>query len=192
VKVPASPPPDVFTEEERAAIIAAFRAHPVYSYFGDYVEFAIYAGCRPGELIGLRWKSVSDDCSTITIWESLSRGVRKETKTNQVRTIALNSRLRSILEARRGKKPDPDALVFPSRRGGAIDDHNFRNRAWKPILDGLGLDYRKPYTTRHTAHSHLLEQGWSPAEVAETMGNSVRVVYQRYAGNVKGRRPLPE
>lgn len=192
VKVPAPPPPDVFTAVEREKIIAAFRSHPVYQYFGDYVEFAIFAGCRPAELIGLRWKSVSDDCSTITIWESLTRGVRKETKTNRVRTICLNRRLQAILESRRPDKPDPDSLVFPSIRGGPIDDHNFRSRAWKPILDQLGLDYRKPYTARHTAHSHLLDKGWSPAEVAEAMGNSVRVVYQRYAGNVKGRRPLPE
>ncbi len=192
MKVPASPPPDVFTEIERQLIIEAFRAHPVYHYFADYVEFAMFAGMRPGELIGLRWRSVSPDCSTITIWESHSRGRRKETKTNQTRVIALNSRLRSILEARRPDKPDLERLVFSSVKGGTMDDHNFRNRAWKPILDSLGLDYRKPYTTRHTAHSHLLDQGWSPSEVAETMGNSVRVVYSRYAGNVKGRRPLPD
>ena len=192
VKVPAPPPPDVFTAEERERIIAAFRSHPTYSYFADYVTFAMVSGCRPGELIGLRWSSVSDDCGTVSIWESLSRGRRKETKTNRSRVVALNTRLQTILEARRGEKPDPDALVFPSVRGGAIDDHNFRNHAWKPILDALCLDYRKPYTMRHTAHSHLLEQGWSPAEVAETMGNSVRVVYSRYAANVKGRRKLPD
>jgi integrase len=192
VKVPTLPPPDVFTAEEQQRILEAFRTHRTYHYFADYVEFAMKSGCRPAELIGLRWRSVSDDCSQIVIWESLSRGVRKQTKTNRTRTIALNRRLQTILKERRPDKPDPDGLVFASTRGGALDDHNFRNRAWKPILEELGLDYRKPYTTRHTAHSHLLDQGWSPAEVAETMGNSVRVVYSRYAANVKGRRKLPD
>ncbi len=192
VKVPVAAPPNVFTESERELIIAAFREHPVYHYLADYVAFSMLTGCRPAELIGLRWQSVSEDCSTILIWESLSRGRRKETKTNRSRVVALNFRLQQILVARRGEQSDPNGLVFASVRSGAIDDGNFRNRAWKPILDGLGLDYRKPYTTRHTAHSHLLDQGWSPAEVAETMGNSVRVVYQRYAANVRGRRKLPD
>ncbi len=45
---------------------------------------------------------------------------------------------------------DPDKSVFTSSKGNPIDDHNFRNRAWKSVLSRVGVEYRKPYNTRHT------------------------------------------
>lgn len=41
-------------------------------------------------------------------------------------------------------------FVFTGVRGAPFHARNFRNRAWKPILDSLGIPYRKPYTTRET------------------------------------------
>jgi integrase len=66
--------------------------------------------------------------------------------------------------------------VFQSARGGAIDDHNFRNRAWTTILEGLGVDYRKPYNTRHTFISHALDMGMNPVEVAQLTGHDVAAI----------------
>jgi integrase len=47
-----------------------------------------------------------------------------------------------MLLSRRTESYEPEALVFTSARGEAIDDHNFRNRAWKSVLQELGIDYR--------------------------------------------------
>jgi integrase len=184
--------PKPFSRDEIGAIIHAFRGDPYYHHYADYVEFLFGTGCRTGEAIGLQWKHISADCSTVWIGESLSRGVRKSTKTNRARTIALTSKLQAMLLVRRPTDYDPNGLVFASPKGNAIDDCNFRNRAWKTVLNRLEIDYRKPYTTRHTLVSHALDLGMNPVMVAQLTGHDVQVLYQNYAGNVNSRPRLPE
>lgn len=184
--------PKPFTKEEIKAIIRAFRTDRYYSLYADYVEFLFGTGCRTGEAIGLRWKHLSDDCSTVWIGESLSRGIRKSTKTNRARTINLTPRLQVMLLARKPANPAPDDLVFTSAKGNAIDDHNFRNRAWKTVLSRLAINYRKPYTTRHTLISHALDLGMNPVNIAQLTGHDVQTLYENYAGNVNSRPLLPE
>ncbi len=150
VRVAPKQMPKPFTKGEIAAIIQAFRTDRYYHHYADYVDFLFSTGCRTSEVVGLRWRHLSDDCLTAWIGETLTRGVRKSTKTNRARTITLTPRLQELLLTRRPTNPDPEGLVFSSPQGGAIDDHNFRNRAWKAILAYLKIDYRKPYTTRHT------------------------------------------
>lgn len=126
VKVPPKQQCKPFTKEEIGAIIQGFRNDGYYHHYADYVEFLFSTGCRTAEAIGLRWKHLSDDCSMVWIGESLSRGVRKSTKTNRARTITLTTNLQVMLLKRKPTNPDPDELVFPSPKGGAIDDCNFR------------------------------------------------------------------
>ena len=192
VKVAPKQMPKPFTRDEIAAIIQAFRTDKYYQYYGDYVEFLFGTGCRTAEAIGLRWKHLSDDCSSMWIGESLTRGVRKSTKTNRARTVTLTPKLQQMLIARRPTNPDPEGLVFTSSRGGSIDDNNFRKRAWEPILKCLNIEYRKPYITRHTFISHALDKGMNPVEVAALTGHDVQTLYENYAGSVNSRRRLPE
>ena len=192
VKPAPKQPPKPFSREEIGAIIQAFRSDRYYHHYADYVEFLFGTGCRTGEAIGLQWKHISNDCSTVWIGESLSRGVRKSTKTNRARTIALTPKLQAMLLTRRPADYDPNKLVFPSPQGNAIDDCNFRNRAWKTVLTRLEIDYRKPYTTRHTLVSHALDLGMNPVAVAQLTGHDVQVLFKNYAGNVNSRPRLPE
>lgn len=192
IKVPPKQMPKPFTREEIGAIIQAFRSDRYYYPYADYVEFLFGTGCRTSEAIGLKWKHLSDNYSTVWIGESLSRGVRKSTKTNRARTIALTPRLKAMLLVRRLTNPDPEGLVFTSPTGKAIDDQNFRNRAWKTVLTRLEIDYRKPYTTRHTLISHALDLGMNPVMVAQLTGHDVQTLYENYAGNVNSRPMLPE
>jgi len=192
VKVPPKQKPKTFSREEIGAIIQGFRSDCYYHHYADYVEFLFGTGCRTGEAIGLRWRHLTSDCSGVWIGESLSRGVRKSTKTNKARTITLTPKLKAMLLARRPVNPDPDSLVFVSPTGKPIDDHNFRNRAWKTVLTRLKIDYRKPYNTRHTLVSHALDLNIAPVMVAELTGHDVRTLYQDYAGNVSSRPMLPE
>jgi integrase len=115
VKVPPKQKPKPFTIEEIKAIIEGFRNNRYYSYYTDYVEFLFATGCRTAEAIGLRWKHLNQDCTSVWIGESLSRGVRKSTKTNRDRTLSLTPHLQNLLLSRKPKKPNPDDLVFPSK-----------------------------------------------------------------------------
>lgn len=150
VKVPPRQKSKPFTKNEILKIVEGFQQQN--PHYADFVQFLFGTGCRTGEAIALQWKHVNDDCSQVWIGESLSRGQRKETKTGRDRTINLTSHLQQILLSRRPKDFNAEDLIFTAPQGGAIDDHNFRNRAWKPILTKLKIPYPKPYTTRHTSH----------------------------------------
>ncbi len=192
VKVPPKQMPKPFTSKEIKTIIQGFDQDRYYSHYAGFVEFLFGTGCRTGEAIGLCWKHLNEDCSTVWIGESLSRGIRKATKTNRARTITLTARLRTLLLSMRSENLDLNRTVFTSAKGNPIDDHNFRNRAWKSVLSKVGVEYRKPYNTRHTLISHALNQGMNPVEVAQLTGHDVQTLYENYAGNVNSRPRLPE
>lgn len=185
-------PPKPFTKEEVRAILAAFKIHSQYKHYADFVEFMFLTGVRTAEAIGLRWQHINDDFSSVWIGESLSRGVRKSTKTNKARYVPLNDKLKVLLKSRKPENYHPDDLVFPSPDGLAIDDHNFRNRAWVKVLELAGVEYRKPYNTRHTFVSMCLEAGMNPVIVASITGHDVQTLYRNYAGCVVSRPSVPE
>ncbi|MEO1148075.1 MAG: DUF3596 domain-containing protein, partial [Cyanobacteria bacterium J06638_22] len=72
-----------FTRDEIRRILAAFES-PELQHYRDFAEFLLAVGCRPGEAIGLRWRHLSPDCSSIWIGESWGREKRqKPTKTGK-------------------------------------------------------------------------------------------------------------
>ena len=89
IKVPPKQMPKPFTQEEIRSIVEMFKADRYYRHYANFVEFRFGSGCRTGEIVGLCWKHISEDCSTIWIGESLVKGERKVTKTNRARHITL-------------------------------------------------------------------------------------------------------
>jgi integrase len=75
----------------------------------------------------------------------------------------------------------PNSLIFPAPRGGVIDDQNFRPRAWKQILTGCSIEYRRPYALRHSAISHALANGANPIALSEQTGHDKRLLLYTYA-----------
>lgn len=198
VKVPPKQPPKPFSPEEISRILKALRTDRYYWYLHDYFLFSFGTGCRPGEVIGLRWQHLADDCSTAWIGETLTRGERKATKTNEARTIKLSEQVQTMLRARRewhkqkGWGVTGDNLVFTSPNGRTLDDHNIRNRAWEPILNRLSIPYRKPYTTRSTFITHCLLNGMKPLVIAEYTGHDIEVLYDHYAGYIQNDEDIPD
>ncbi|MGR3274607.1 tyrosine-type recombinase/integrase [Acaryochloris marina NIES-2412] len=175
-----------FTGEEISVILAGFRKDIYYSHYFDFVVFLFGVGCRFGEAAGLRYKHISTDYQTVWIGESISRGVRKSTKTGKARTIILNPTISAMLKARFKKyKPTGNDLVFPAPKGGPICDRSFRRRAWKRILERYGISYRKPYNIRHSVISHALADGVHPIALAAQTGHNKRVLLDTYAHVLK-------
>ena len=79
-------------------------------------------------------------------------------------------------------KTDPDALVFPAKRGGLIgiaEPHRIWNRLLQ-ALDMPRLSYRF-YDLRHVAASLFIEQGMSPKKVQTIMGHSsIQMTFDLY------------
>jgi len=192
IKVPPKQMPKPFTEAEIKSIVEAFKADRYYHHYVNFVEFRFGSGCRTGEIVGLRWKHISEDCSTIWIGEALVKGKQKATKTNRARYITLTPKLQSMLQGLRQNSSDPEELVFKGPKGAPIDAKNFAQRGWQKILTRLGIDYQRPYNTRHTLISHALDKGMNPVEVAQLTGHDVQTLYRNYAGSVNSRPRLPE
>ncbi len=184
VQVPPQQKPRPFSESEVQAIIQGFRDNQHYSHYTDFIVFLFGTGLRFGEAAGLRWDAVPEDCSRIWIGEIMTRGVRRPTKTNRDRTVPLTKGLQALLLSRRPLNCEPGSLVFPSPEGGAIDSHNFRNRAWVKVLSGLKIPYRKPYTTRSTFISLALVKGVNPVTLSAITGHDVQTMFKHYAGVV--------
>jgi len=67
VKVPPKQMPKPFTSKEIRAIIQGFEQDKYYSQYVGFVEFLFGTGCRTGEAIGLCWRHLNEDCSTVWI-----------------------------------------------------------------------------------------------------------------------------
>ncbi len=161
-----------FTEYELRDILSAFNNHPSYHQYADFVAFLANTACRFGEAAGLCWKHLGANYTTVWIGESLSRGTRRTTKTGKARTVMLSPVIQKMLIARCNRlNPSPDDLVFPSPKGVAINDQNFRPRAWTKILEERSIEYRRPYALRHSAISHALANGANPIAIAEQTGH---------------------
>lgn len=191
-------------KEEKEAIIAAFENNTFspkftstpHSFYAPYVKFLFMTGCRPEEAIpsvsfanALQWKHIATDCLKIQFKEAVpsDTGIRGDTKTRKTRAFPCNPRLQAFLQSIRPEKPSPDDLVLPSRRGQVIDSHNFLNRFWKPVVEGLVKagkveKYLPQYNIRHTFITLALENGIDPKDVACLVGNSPEVIYKFYAG----------
>ncbi len=175
------------TIAEFQAIIAAFNAHPAYSFYAEFVIFLSHSACRFGEAAALRWKHFGAGYSTAWIGESISRGHlnKKGTKTGTFRTIEILPSVRSMLVERCERvKPQLDDLVFPAPKGGSMNDHRFRARVWTPILASCNIEYTRPYNIRHSAISHAVKNGADLSALAEQTGHSKRVLIDTYLHSI--------
>jgi integrase len=198
-------PPMAFTVEEREQIIAAFendtRPGMSYRHYAPFIKFLFWTGCRPCEAIGLRWGSITQDCSKIHFHESIvevsGRQLRRaETKTGVCRWFSCTPKLQLLLRTMRPTCPDPEALVFRSPKGGAIGESNFSDRAWKHVLTKLGLATKEsikmtPYNCRDTFITLQALAGNSSTTIARWVGNSSKVIEEKYLDKLKleHRRP---
>lgn len=186
-----------FCHDEIARIIELFyQKYPVYAPF---VEFMLSTGVRTGEAVGLLWRHIDFEKKLISIKQSVTRergGYKKvvsQPKTRQsIRTLRMSDRVFDLLVSIRPQDINPAGFVFTSSMGCIIDHGNFRVDYWKPVLEQLGIPYRKPYATRHTLLSEALEQGLSVPQVAQIAGHKDgRMILQHY-GHVINQPQLPE
>ncbi|PSB57748.1 tyrosine-type recombinase/integrase [Chamaesiphon polymorphus] len=183
-KLPTPKKPQPFSEDELRSIVGAFdRLPPSYSHYKDAAVFISQTACRFGEMAALTWSDVSENFDRVTISKSVSRGhLRDTTKTGESRTILLTPAVIQILKTR-SKRFRPylsDALVFPAPKGGFLNDNNFRNKIWKPLLKAAGVTYRKPYNFRHSGVSHAANNGVSIADLAAQTGHSTKTLMTSY------------
>lgn len=177
-----------FNQQQRDSIIQAFSTNRYYKHYEPFVQFLFYTGCRPSEAIALQWKHIGKSkilFEQAVVASDKGLTLKKGLKTQDKRQFPIGNQLYKLLEAIKPENLNPESLVFPSPSGGWIDIHNFRNRAWKTILDSLDIEYRKPYQTRHTFISQQKALGVEDDQLAKTCGTSISMIHKHYAGTIK-------
>jgi integrase len=142
------------------------------------ISVLAYAGLRPGEALGLRWKDIRE--KTLLIQRAISLGEEADTKTRQHRTVRLHAPLASDLRHWRMAAgcPDDYELVFPGRDGQPWSQaayQSWRRRAFARATQAAGLPRARPYDLRHSFASLLLHEGRSVIYVARQLGRDAHL-----------------
>ena len=148
---------------------------------GAMVLFAAATGVRPGEWVALEHRDIDRDARVAYVRRSFSKGRLTCPKTEaSIRAVPLQARALAALDELPPESTG-SALLFPAERGGYLDLHNFRNRAWKPAQHAVGIEpFRRIYDLRHTFATFALRAGLSTFELSRYMGASLTMIDRHY------------
>lgn len=157
--------------------------------FKDYLVIRIFTGMRTGEAHGLKWKYVDFERRQILIRETQVLGEDEYTKTDSSqRDIQMSQPVYEALLRMHAATAHLSEYVFCNRHGKPLDNKNFTDRVWYPLLRHAGMELRRPYQMRHTAATLWLASGESPEWIARQLGHGSTEmlfrVYSRYVPNI--------
>jgi integrase len=147
------------------------------------VSILAYAGLRPGEALGLRWRDIRE--RTILVERAVSLGEFRTTKTGQTRAVRMLAPVaQDLAEWRmRSGRPGDKTLVFPRDDGEPWTTHNWANWRRRPFADAIaaaGVENARPYDLRHSFASLLLAEGRTIHYVAKQLGHSALMTLNTY------------
>lgn len=156
--------------------------HTVRADYRPYMIVRFLTGMRTGEIHGLQWRYVDFERRQILVRKTFVRGRIEDTKTDgSQREIAMSEPVYEALLAQR-QRTGEQAFVFCTTNGSPLDNDNFTNRVWYPLLRHLGLAARRPYQTRHTCATLWLAAGENPEWVARQLGHvNTAMLFKTYS-----------
>ncbi|MBA4059155.1 MAG: integrase [Verminephrobacter sp.] len=175
---------DPFSLQDVQSILATVRAD-----YRNYFTVRFFTGMRTGEVHGLKWRYVDFERRLIRVRETFVLGEDEYTKTDgSQRDIQMSQPVVEALTRQyevTGKLSD---YVFCNLMGAPLDNKNFTDRIWYPLLRHLGMAERRPYQMRHTAATLWLAAGEAPEWIARQLGHTstemLFKVYSRYVPNL--------
>jgi integrase len=166
----------------RAEALAILAATPPSYRLGMALGFG--CGLRVGEVLGLRPADVNLFRGTISVAQQHQRRGLVAPKTwRGVRTIEVPDLV--AVELRRALREERavDLPILVGPQGGRLRRDGWYEQAWRPALQGAGLDRHryKFHATRHYAVSSMLGAGVPLPEVAAFIGDHIETVTKVYA-----------
>jgi integrase len=180
------------------SLLNAARGTPHYTLFYT----AVYTGLRRSELLGLRWRDVDLDLSTLSVVQTLHHISKKgytfrEPKTRRSRRLVdLSPSLAVLLREHRanqelerellGRQLMSDDLVFSYSDGTPLPPNSV-TKAFHKLVQSLGLSGIRLHDLRHTHATLMLRQGVHPKVVSERLGHSsVAITLDTYSHVLPG------
>jgi integrase len=114
------------------------------------VGLLVLTGMRIGELLALRWRYVDLDRGVLRVRQTVYEGHFDEPKSKRSnRSVPLGPKGVEILSARKPADPNPEALIFATRKGAPLSRRNLLNRQLKPASKQVGLEGINLHWLRH-------------------------------------------
>jgi integrase len=176
----------VIYKDEAAALLAYLRdpaVHPgekpnspeIRRDYADMFELAMNSAMRWGEVAQIEWSMINLRAAEVVLPKQI-------TKTDEPRTVPLNSRLVEILRRRHASKWTK--WVFP--RADGLSYRKYYADRLGSIAKKLGLAFGRDtgftlHATRHSSITEMQNQGADLATVQQISGHSSRTMALRYS-----------
>lgn len=167
-----------FTSQEVYDIIQTAEM----SNYRNYLNIAFFTGMRSGEIIALKKEDIDLKNKILKVRRTRSRFGESTPKTKgSIRDIPILDSLLPLIEELYYSH-DHDYLFKTQYNEPYRDTNVFVDRYWKPSLESLNIEYRRPYNTRHTYATNMLYRNLvTPVELAQLLGHaSTEMVFNIY------------
>ena len=147
-------------------------------------RFAIFEGMRPGEILALRWKSVSDEI--VRVDQRVYKRRLGTPKNGKTREGAISNGTLSLLKEWTGlaQASDPDSYVFPSENlSTPLSADNVWRRNMKPRLKTIGFGWATFQVLRKTNASLSKKAGVDPKVASDQRGHGLGVSLDVYTSS---------
>lgn len=176
----------IFQEAERRSLMSQFHGYYIYSYM---IKAHYELGCRPGELVALKWSDIIEDTKGNKLLKiyAQQRDCRKGKGFEYVRYtknekgiskggryFPVTKQLEDILDELRALQKInhiTSDFIFCNREGNWIPVKDYL-KALKSICDSLGLESKGSYAFRRAINAALDEGGMTAASRGKAIGNS--------------------
>jgi integrase len=161
----------ILTVSEEVKLLEACDSHPYRSHLKALLIFLLDTGCRKGEALKLRWRSVCFESRVINIEATT-------TKTLRSRQVVMTQRLfRELRELCESSADDASGQVF------GITSNVRNSFASACEIAGIkhgGIDGLTLHSLRHTAATRLVQSGMNPQIAGRLLGHSQPQTTYRY------------
>lgn len=177
--------------DEQKRLLQAARDYPRPIMFA--VVFALYTGCRKGEVMGLQWKDVDFDEGIIHINKQLTRHYNLDEATKTVLDISEPKTKFSVRDiymfpsfAKEFKEykermfrwkqenkfiHSEEDFVFVGVKNKPIEPRVFY-KYYQEVMEQAGIEGANFHTLRHTFATRCIENGMDILMVSRTLGHS--------------------
>ena len=148
--------------------------------------FAVFTGCRSGEIRALRWADVDLARREALVCRSYRYAQFTPTKTGRERIVELPDELVMALKPWKLACPKGTDLVFPNRRGtGPLQGTTLLN-AFKRAVKNAGIPAGvRLHDARHSFVTLLMADGWHIPDVARAAGHSTPATTMRFYAHAR-------
>jgi integrase len=182
---------DPLTRDELKKLLDTVQVH----FKKEYPLFLLLGrtGIRIGETLALKWNDIDFSGRSIEIERTVYKGRVGTPKNGKSRTIDMSWQLRDALFQLKQSKvvvsiDEDEDWVFTNGSGSLIDADNWRRRIFKPALKKAKLRKIRIHDLRHTYATLRLNKGDNIIDVANQLGDDIKVVLDVYSHWMPGKK----